>query len=151
MAEYSELETLKANGRDGDNTIRTHFAEIIVRGTADKPYYEILYFDTEDGSYHIGFGSYYLEYVFKWLSEEFEIVADWQTADIDPVRHGRWLDQIGIKKCSLCRVHRETCGNQTNAVSAKNQADEDDFYRSAAAKKLEAKWNRRIEKTEGAK
>ena len=106
MAEYSELETLKANGCDGGNTIRTHFAEIIVRGTADKPYYEILYFDTEDGSYHIGFGSYYLEYVFKWLSEEFEIVADWQTADIAPVRHGRWLDQIGIKKCSLCRVHQ---------------------------------------------
>ena len=88
MAEYSELETLKANGCDGGNTIRTHFAEIIVRGTADKPYYEILYFDTEDGSYHIGFGSYCLEYVFKWLSEEFETGADWQTADIAPVRHG---------------------------------------------------------------
>lgn len=94
MAEYNELETLKANGSDGGNTIRTHFAEIIVRGTADKPYYEILYFDTEDRSYHIGFGSYYLEYVFKWLSEEFETVADWQTSDIAPVRHGRWIDRI---------------------------------------------------------
>ena len=98
MAEYSELETLKANGCDGGNTIRTHFAEIIVRGTADKPYYEILYFDTEDGSYHIGFGSYYLEYVFKWLSEEFETVADWQTADIAPVRHGRWLLQANNER-----------------------------------------------------
>ena len=92
MAEYSELETLKANGCDSGNTIRTHFAEIIVRCIADKPYYEILYFDTEDRSYHIGFGSYCLEYVFKWLSEEFEIVDDWQTADIAPVRHGRWIE-----------------------------------------------------------
>lgn len=58
------------------------------------------------------------------------------------------------KKCRygyIAWIQCETCGNQTNAVSAKNQADEDDFYRSAAAKKLEAKWNRRIEKTEGAK
>lgn len=110
MAEYSELETLKANGCDGGNTIRTHFAEIIVRGTADKPYYEILYFDTEDRSCHIGFGSYYLEYVFKWLSEEFETVADWQTADVAPVRHGRWVhdhyencsEQFEIVKCTNC-------------------------------------------------
>ena len=115
MAEYSELETLKANGCDGGNTIRTHFAEIIVRGTADKPYYEILYFDTKDGSYHIGFGSYYLEYVFKWLSEEFEIVADWQTDGIAPVRHGEWEIVVGSNGkeymvCTCCRVSQDLTG-----------------------------------------
>lgn len=68
--------------------IKTHFAKIIVDGTADKPYYNIMYYDPTDGEYHIGFGSYYLEYVFKWLSEEFEIVGDAFFAD--PVVHGRW-------------------------------------------------------------
>ena len=115
MDEYSELETLKANGCDGGNTIRTHFAEIIVRGTADKPYYEILYFDTKDGSYHIGFGSYCLEYVFKWLSEEFEIVADWQTDGIAPVRHGEWEIVVGSNGkeyvvCTCCRVSQDLTG-----------------------------------------
>ena len=55
---------------------RTHFAKIIVEGTAEKPYYNILYFDPTDKEYHIGFGSYYLKYVFQWLKEEFEIVGD---------------------------------------------------------------------------
>jgi hypothetical protein len=56
--------------------IKTHFAKIIVSGTAEKPYYDILYFDPTDNNYHIGFGSYFLEYVFKWLSEEFEIIDE---------------------------------------------------------------------------
>ena len=56
--------------------IKTHYAQIIVDGTAEKPYYNILYFDPTDREYHIGFGSYCLEYVFKWLSEEFEIIEE---------------------------------------------------------------------------
>lgn len=56
------------------NKIRTHFAKIIVGGTADKPCYNILYFDPTDQDYHIGFGSYNLEFVFTWLAEEFEVV-----------------------------------------------------------------------------
>lgn len=56
--------------------IKTHFAKIIVGGTAEKPCFNILYFDPTDREYHIGFGSFCLEYVFKWLSEEFEIVDD---------------------------------------------------------------------------
>lgn len=56
--------------------IRTHFAKIIVGGTLQKPFYEILYYDPSDGQYHEGFGSYYLAYVFQWLSEEFEIISD---------------------------------------------------------------------------
>lgn len=54
--------------------IKTHFAKIIIGGTAEKPYYSIMYFDPTDREYHIGFSSYSLEYVYKWLSEEFEIV-----------------------------------------------------------------------------
>lgn len=56
--------------------IRTHFTSIIVSGTVEEPFYEILYFDPTDGEYHIGWGSYKLANVFKWLSEDFEIMED---------------------------------------------------------------------------
>ena len=55
--------------------IKTHFAKIIVGGTAEKPYYNILFFDPADGEYHVGYGSYCLDYVFQWLSEVFEIIV----------------------------------------------------------------------------
>ena len=80
MAEYIERPAANADDYGDVNKIKTHFAQIIVRGTSEKPYYEILYFDTEDRSYHIGFGSYCLDYVFKWLSECFEIVESEQEA-----------------------------------------------------------------------
>ena len=70
--------------------IKTHFAKIIVYGTAEKPCYHILYFDPTDREYHTGFGSYCLEYVFKWLSEEFEIVEG-DPVFADPVVHGEWV------------------------------------------------------------
>ncbi len=64
--------------------IKTGFAKIFVSGTPDRPYFNILYFDPVDQDYHVGFSSYCLEYVFKWLSEEFEIedapVADYAEA-----------------------------------------------------------------------
>lgn len=62
------------------NKIKTNFAKIFVSGSAEKPYYNILYFDPLDKNYHVGFGSFCLSYVFKWLSEEFEI-EDAQTVD----------------------------------------------------------------------
>ena len=91
MAEYIKRVVSNADSCCDGNKIKTHFAQIIVSGKAEKPYYEILYFDTEDRTYHIGFGSYCLDYVFKWLSNEFEIVEVEQEADVAPVRHGRWI------------------------------------------------------------
>lgn len=85
--------------------IKTHFARIIVGGTTEKPYYEILYFDPTDG-WNIGFGSYFLEFVFQWLSEEFEIVGD-ASAFGEPVVHGRWLYDSGSERhfCSACNEY----------------------------------------------
>lgn len=51
--------------------IETNFAKIIVSGTEEKPYYNIMYFDL--GEMYIGFGSYKLELVQKWLREEFDV------------------------------------------------------------------------------
>lgn len=66
------LEKLAAEKRD-EHKIKTPYARIYVSGNARKPYYGITYFDLTDGEMHSGFGSYSLDFVFKWLAEEFEI------------------------------------------------------------------------------
>lgn len=48
--------------------------EIIVRMIGNKPYYEIRYFDLSDYKSHVGYGSYKLEFVVKWLRTCFDIV-----------------------------------------------------------------------------
>lgn len=70
MAEYTNSEKSEEKIK-----IRTHFAKIIVNSSRE-PYYEILYFDPVDKTYHIGFGSYELAYVREWLAEEFEVCDD---------------------------------------------------------------------------
>lgn len=95
----AEKEMQSADVCTHKNKIKTSFAKIFVSGTTDRPYFNILYFDPVDQDYHVGFGSYCLEYVFKWLSDEFEI-EDAPAADVAPVVHGRWVDG----KCSNCGV-----------------------------------------------
>lgn len=98
---------IKANICGNSAKIKTPFAKIFVSGTVDKPYYEILYLDTSDGTCHIGFGSYCVEYVFKWLSEEFEIIETEPSADVAPVVHGKWKPVRYTTYCS-CGKSYET-------------------------------------------
>ena len=56
--------------------IKTPFAKVIVDGRGANSCFSILYFDPTDKDFHIGYSSYYLNYVFNWLNEEFEIVED---------------------------------------------------------------------------
>lgn len=56
--------------------IKTPFAQIIVTGPQEAPYYQIMYYDPTDKEIHIGFASYYMKFVFDWLKEEFEIIKD---------------------------------------------------------------------------
>ena len=74
------------------NKIKTPFATIIVGGTAEKPYYSILWLDKGKKEYNVGYSSFCLEFVFKWLEEEFEIAAadEAPKEDVAPVRHGKW-------------------------------------------------------------
>lgn len=65
----------KRRGKSDDEKVKTHIARIVVSEGPKKPYYEILYYDPESGEYCIGYGSYSLENVCRWLSEDFEIVA----------------------------------------------------------------------------
>ena len=72
--------------------IKTHFAKIFVGGTAEKPCYNIMYFDPIDREYHIGFSSFTLEYVFKWLQEEFEIIDEQPS-----------VDAVEVVRCKNCK------------------------------------------------
>lgn len=91
--------------------IKTSFAKIFVSGTPDRPYFNILYFDPVDQDYHVGFSSYFLEYVFKWLSEEFEI-EDAPAADVAPVvrckncTHYKIVDEFDGQKMYMCKVNQ---------------------------------------------
>lgn len=98
----SMLEYLAKKGREAmnvnektlqserDNYKKKHkvkSAEIVVRKIDEKPYYEIKYFDLSDNEYHIGYGSYKLEYVFDWLEHCFEIVEKEKKTNADNVRN----------------------------------------------------------------
>ena len=54
--------------------IKTHHARIVVDGTAEKPYYSIEWYDHAKNEYFLGYSSYYIGHVFKWLEECFEII-----------------------------------------------------------------------------
>lgn len=55
--------------------VKVEEAEIVVHGTADKPYFEIKYREVGKKDYNIGYSSYYVRKVFGWLESEFEIVG----------------------------------------------------------------------------
>lgn len=112
MSDYTRRETASAD--ECKHKIKTPFAKIIVGGTPEKPCYAILYFDTADGKCHIGFGSYRLDYVFQWLAEEFEIAEP--CANMEPVRHGRWIKDGNFLICLVC----ENEINIKNSLGADN-------------------------------
>ena len=93
------------------NKIKTNFAKIVVSGSAEKPYYNILYFDPVDKNYHVGFGSFYLAYVFKWLSEEFEI-EDAPT-----------VDAVVVTRCKNCKDFRQNNENDPYCANRRGLDD----------------------------
>lgn len=63
--------------------------EIIVQGTISKPYFQIKYLEVGmKDRYSIGYGSYDLENCFRWLDEEFEVIAPDENAWLD---NADWL------------------------------------------------------------
>ena len=101
MSDYISREAASADERK--HKIKTQFARIVVGGTPEKPCYNIWYFDPTDGKCHIGFGSYRLDYVFRWLAEEFEITEP--HTDVAPVKHwipcSKRLPEIGVTVLTL--------------------------------------------------
>lgn len=82
-----------ASADEHKHKIKTSFARIVVEGTPEKPYYNIEYFDPTDKEYHIGFGSYYLDNVFNWFAEEFEITESHTDTDTDCISRAALLDR----------------------------------------------------------
>ena len=79
--------------------VNTIDPKIIVRGSVDKPYYSIEYYDTADNQWHIGYGSYELKNVIEWLKTDFDVIE----TDVEPVRHGKWRKlPHGRYNCSNC-------------------------------------------------
>ncbi len=73
--------------------------KIIVGGKADKPCYQIEYYDLSDNEWHIGYGSYCLANVKEWLKTCFEVT----NADVAPVKHGHWnTGYFHDRVCSCC-------------------------------------------------
>lgn len=66
------------NSKDMIEKIKVTSAEIVVHGTVNKPYYEIKYYPVGEKECHIGYSSYNLDFVFKWLDEYFEVIPKCQ-------------------------------------------------------------------------
>lgn len=49
---------------------------IIVSGTKDKPYFELMYKEVGKEDFNIGYSSYDLSNVFDWKEKCFELVAE---------------------------------------------------------------------------
>lgn len=68
--------------------------EVIVRGIANKPYYEIKYREVGNDDYNIGFGSYDLNNVLKWKEEEFEVVSEKEEKETKEVTNEQILEHL---------------------------------------------------------
>lgn len=98
--------------------LKTHFARIIVSSGTETPYYSILYYDPSDKEYHIGWGSYNLDYVRQWFAEEFEITPGMN----EPVVHGRWGNydpDLDGYRCSHCKLSHRCCTPYCSHCGAK--------------------------------
>ena len=98
MTEYASTES------GNREKIKTQFAKIIVNNGAGDTYYHVMWW--QDGEMQIGFGSRNLQFVRKWLSDEFEV--DTPEADVAPVAHAKWiLDRfpyLPARECSRCTI-----------------------------------------------
>ena len=113
MAEYIEREKIK-----------TCFAQIIVNNSEDKPYYSIMYW--ENGAMNIGFSSYNLDYVRRWLNEEFEVKRN---VDVTLVKRAHWIEQDGMQICPKCGEEHtwdDFRAAYCDCCGAKMDGDEDD-------------------------
>jgi len=78
LAEHTDKETIGNVGSIRDAIgLKMYRAKIITDGTSEKPNHSILYFDTTDRCFHLGFRSHSLESLFKWLQEEAELKLIW--------------------------------------------------------------------------
>ena len=71
-----DLDSEKETEVDNDLKAKVDKAIIIVTGTKEEPYFEILYHLIGESEDRIGFGSYCLTNVFNWRDQYLEIVNE---------------------------------------------------------------------------
>lgn len=76
---------------------------IVENSDTENPYYSIMYWDVSTGITTIGYSSYELSYVRKWLDELFEPID----AVVGPIEFGYWDDGV----CSRCGSENHDCPN----------------------------------------
>lgn len=84
-SEVQTMDSVNAN-KNVNKLAVTEKPEIIVCGTVDKPYFEIKYHEVGKPDVNVGFGSYNIENVFKWLENEFVVVEAEERKTPDMVR-----------------------------------------------------------------
>lgn len=93
--------------------IKAFFPHIIVNTSDVKPCYSIVYYDVADKHWHIGFSSFKLSFVRKWLKEEFE--------EVD-------VEFVEVVRCKDCKhwinKHGGFC-QASNALSEVNNENND--------------------------
>lgn len=80
--------------------IKAIYPHIVVGGKIDKPYYSIQWYDVEKKTMIDAYGSYKLEFVRKWLQEDFEVVEN----DIANLinRQQAEIERLTNNKCEDC-------------------------------------------------
>lgn len=116
MAEYIEREKIK-----------TCFAQIIVNNSEDKPYYSIMYW--ENGAMNIGFSSYKLDYVRRWLNEEFEVKRNVDVVPVVRCKDCKWFvdnnggEWYGCKMFQVVRITPEDAPKPDDFCSYRERMD----------------------------
>lgn len=137
-------EAMMANDKQNKEKIKTPFAKMIVGRKREKPCFSILYFDPVDKDFHIGYSSYYLEYVFNWLNEEFELVDDnnfnflsalrpVSRERVEKVWRGKWVKRHKHRG-GFHRVKGIDDMGEQHEVTVNERCEYDDLYCSKCGK-----------------
>jgi hypothetical protein len=105
----NEIDNVMAAATEMQTQIVGIFPQIIVTGTAEKPFYQIMYLENEDGEIHLGFGSYDLAYVFQWLKEDFGVTHASAVYPETLRPKGRWFNTGNTYEDEYCRYDYFEC------------------------------------------
>lgn len=106
MTDNEIIKTAEGENHTSGEKIKAIYPHITISGTVYEPYYSIDWYDIEKQEMHRGYSSFNLQFVHKWLQENFEVVDD----DIDNL--------INRQKAEIERLQKENEILSANADNA---------------------------------